>query len=112
MLERARLVGLLARSRILERISLTPEGLTFRELKRLVDTMLVDGHKVFTMTYHSSSLGLGHTPYVQDELDRQKLLARIRDFLTYFQQEVGGRFVTLREIRNLADADRGSPPPA
>ena len=43
-----RMTGVAARTRMLERISLTPEGYTLDELCRLLRTMVEMGHRVFT----------------------------------------------------------------
>lgn len=63
--------GMLARLGLLERIALTPEGITAREAMRAVDVALDDGLPVLVFSFHSPSLAPGHTPYVRnsDDLD-------------------------------------------
>src|SRR5262249_19057340 len=51
--------GVLAQMGLLERITLTPEGITLDEMKRLVLSQVKMGHRIFTLTYHSSSLLAG-----------------------------------------------------
>jgi hypothetical protein len=63
----------LARAGLLERIPLTPEGTTVDEAIRGVDIALDDGLPVLVLSFHSSSLQAGHTPYVRDEDDVEAL---------------------------------------
>ena len=63
--------GVLARAGMLERIPLTPEGVTASEAIRGVDVALDEGLPILVFSFHSPSLAPGHTPYVStdDELD-------------------------------------------
>lgn len=61
--------GLLARLGLLERISLTPEGITAEEALRGTDIALDEGLPVLVYSFHSPSLAPGHTPYVRSEAD-------------------------------------------
>lgn len=68
----ARLRGVLARAGLLDRVPLTPEGVTAAEAIRGITMALDDGLPVLVFSFHSPSLRPGHTPYVRDddELDR------------------------------------------
>ena len=90
--------GLLARSRLLERVTLTPEGVEFAAMKRLVHAMLRRGHRLFTLTYHSPSLAPGHTPYVRSERDLSVFLDRIRRVLALFFDELAAQPTTPEEV--------------
>jgi hypothetical protein len=69
-LERAPLCrGVLARLGLLERIPLTPEGVTVREALRGIDTALSKGLGLLVFSFHSPSLAAGHTPYVRSDGD-------------------------------------------
>src|SRR5215469_2833916 len=59
--------GILARSHLLERIRLTPEGTSLAELKRLTDTMIAAGERLFVFSFHSPSVVPGNTPYVETQ---------------------------------------------
>src|SRR6516162_5652108 len=72
--------GILARLGLVERITLTPEGISFDEQRRLTRALLRRGHRIFCFTYHSSSLAPGNTPYVRSEADLQVLLRRIDQY--------------------------------
>ncbi|WP_438725815.1 polysaccharide deacetylase family protein [Parasphingorhabdus sp. DH2-15] len=62
----------LARTNLLERIALTPEGITVDEAIRAIDMALDEHLQLLTFSFHSPSLQPGHTPYVRnrDDLDR------------------------------------------
>lgn len=61
--------GALARIGLLERIPLTPEGITVDEALRGIDIAVDDGLPVLVFSFHSPSLAPGFTPYVRDEDD-------------------------------------------
>ncbi|MXP41188.1 WalW protein [Altererythrobacter soli] len=68
-----RLRGVLARLSLLERIPLTPEGVTVDEAIRGIDMALDDGLPLLVFSFHSPSLEAGHTPYVRDAGDLEAL---------------------------------------
>ena len=102
--------GIFARLGLLERITLTPEGITPQEHRRLTGAMLADGHRVFSFTYHSPSLAPGNTPYVTSERDLAAFLDRFERYFDYFMGELGGRPATPLEIREaVLPATTGEP---
>lgn len=62
-----RLFGGLSRLGLLERIALTPEGVSAKEALRGLDLVLARGLPVVVLSFHSPSLAPGHTPYVRSE---------------------------------------------
>lgn len=58
--------SLMARGRLLERISLTPEGISVSEVIRGIDIALDDGLPILNFSFHSPSLRAGFTPYVRN----------------------------------------------
>ena len=102
LLTALRLRAVLARLRLLDRIVLTPEGITFEEQRRLTRAMLRRGYRVFSLTFHSPSLAPGNTPYVRDSAQLQSFLRRIEQYLEFFMTEVGGHAVTPFEIKERA----------
>lgn len=94
--------AMLARTRLLERATLTPEGIDSAAHKRLLRAMIDRGHRVFTMTFHSPSLAPGHTPYVRTANELQQFLDKMRNVLDFFFGEIGGRATTPQEVRTLA----------
>jgi hypothetical protein len=95
--------GILARLRLIERITLTPEGVSFEEQRHLTHALLREGQRVFNFSYHSSSLVPGNTPYVQNEADLRAFLGRIERYLEFFAGEVSGRSATPFEVKALAE---------
>jgi hypothetical protein len=101
--------GVLARLRLVERITLTPEGISFEEQRRLTRALLRKGHRVFSFCYHSPSLAPGNTPYVRNHEDLRAFLQRIEQYLKFFTEEVGGRAATPFEVKTLAEQCTGRP---
>ena len=101
--------GILARLRLVERITLTPEGISFDEQRRLTRALLDEGQCVFSFSYHSPSLAPGNTPYVRNEADLRGFLRRIEQYLEFFAGELGGRAATPFEIKALAERCSSSP---
>ncbi|AIT81654.1 polysaccharide deacetylase family protein [Novosphingobium pentaromativorans] len=65
--------GVLARAGLLERIPMTPEGVTTDEALRGVDIAIDEGLPVLVFSFHSPSLAPGHTPYVRTDEDLDAL---------------------------------------
>ena len=101
------LPSIMSRLGLLERIKLTPEGITIEEARRLVGHMVGHGHKVFVLTYHSPSLEPGNTPYVRTKDDLAKFLRWLDEFYDYFTREIGGVCASWRDVR--AALARGTP---
>lgn len=95
------LPGVLARTHLLERIMLSPEGASADEMRRLTRAMHADGHRVFALSLHSPSLVPGGTPYVRTERDLDAFLASIEGFLEFFFGELGGVATNPLALRQL-----------
>ncbi len=104
------LPGILARSGLLDRLTLTPEGMDLADLKRLTRTLLGRGERLFTFVFHSPSLASGNTPYVQNEAELTAFLERIEGYLRYFTEELDGEGRSALEVRDLLLADGTSIP--
>lgn len=92
------LIGALARTGLVSRTRLTPEGVTAEEQCRLLRALFDQGQRTFTLTYHSPSLVAGHTPYVRNAKELKTFTDSIRTVLTWFRDELGGEFTTLSSI--------------
>jgi hypothetical protein len=90
--------SLLARTGLMERIRLTPEGTDVSDAKRLVRALLKRGTRVFTLSYHTPSLQPGNTPYVRSRADRDRFIGWFEEFYEFFLGEVGGAPATINEI--------------
>ena len=103
--ERFGLTPLMARARLLERIKITPEGITVSEAKRLVRHTVARGQRVFVLTYHTPSLVPGNTPYVRTGDDLRRFLGWLDEFYDFFIGEIGGHFSSWHAVRDeLMDA--------
>ena len=67
--------GVLSRTGLLSRVSLTPEGMPVRDALEAVRAALGDGERVLSFAFHSPSLVPGHTPYVCDASDLARFWA-------------------------------------
>ena len=98
-LNRMRSLGIFARLRLLERLPLSPEGVTFDELRRLTYALLSRGKRAFVFSYHSSSLLPGNTGYVRSSSELSDFLHTIASYLQFFMGEIGGISMTPSELR-------------
>lgn len=103
LMNRLRVPGVMARLRLLDRIRLSPEGNTLAEAKRLTRFMASNGHKVFVISYHSPSLGIGHTQYVQSRADLDRFMGWLDGYLEFFFGEIGGVASTPAEVLRWAE---------
>ncbi len=78
-----KLRGLFSRLGLLERIALTPEGVTSEEAVRGIDMALDDRLPLLVLSFHSPSLAPGHTPYVRSEADLDRLYDWFRRVYAY-----------------------------
>lgn len=93
--------GILSRMGLLERSTLTPEGVTVEEYTNLVENLIRRGHRIFSLTYHSPSLEPGHTPYVRTEADLVTFIRSIETFLHTFMNRFGGQPTDPLSLRQL-----------
>src|SRR5262249_4651175 len=104
--------GVFARLGLLERITLTPEGMSIQELKHLTRLLMRRGQRVFTFNYHSSALLPGFTPYVRTQADLDRMLHTIEEFLHFFINQLGGIAMTPSEFRtSIMARANGAPKP-
>ena len=61
--------GAMAHARLLDRIPLTPEGVSITEAIRAIDVAVTMELPVLVLSFHSPSLMVGNTPYVRDHND-------------------------------------------
>jgi hypothetical protein len=108
---RLHLAGVLARLGLLERIRLSPEGITFAELKRLTNVLIRRGKRLFSLTYHSPSLMPGNTPYVRSEADLRQFLDIVERYCAFFFEECRGVASSLADVRMLLLGHKASGSP-
>ena len=69
LLRNQHLRGPLSRTGLLNRVPLTPEGVSLREALHAIEVLLDRGTRLFSLSFHTPSVVPGHTPYVRDEAD-------------------------------------------
>lgn len=104
----ARVPGILARMRALERLFLSPEGYSFDDLRRLTLALVHRGVATFTFSLHSPSVMPGCTPYVRNASDRDKFLDTCRRYFEFFRDEIGGVPTTTARLRARAESTRST----
>jgi len=93
--------AVLARSNMVNRITLTPEGMMVDDQKTLIKSLYHSGHSYFSLAYHSSSLGVGNTSYVKTRDDLTAFLNNLNEILLFFKNEMGGKFLSLMDVYNM-----------
>lgn len=94
---------------LLDRNRLTPEGTSLAEMQRLArDLVERDGAGVVMLSFHSTSLSPGNTPYVRTARDLDGFLTRIDEFLGFFFSELHGVPATPGGIHAMASDERGA----
>jgi hypothetical protein len=68
-LHRKGIRGVLARLHLMERVPLTPEGVPLDDALRAIEVMHGEGIDIFSLSFHTPSVAIGHTPYVRDQAD-------------------------------------------
>jgi hypothetical protein len=91
--------AVLARSKMLERIALTPEGIPLDKALEGIDLAMEIGTPVINLSFHSPSLALGHTPYVQDPGQLEQLFAWLGGVFSHLRA-LGVRPTTMAEIKD------------
>lgn len=94
--------GVLARTQLLQRISLTPEGITSEEALRAVDVALTESLPILVFSFHSPSLAIGHTPYVRNQVDLE-LFYNWWQTLFLYLDERGVKPTSVKEICSSVD---------
>jgi hypothetical protein len=97
-LEPLRAVGVLARSGLLNRVMLSPEGNSLDEMKALTRALHADGLRTFALTFHSPSLKPGCTRYVATAAERDAFLSTIDRYCDFFFTDMNGRPTTAEEL--------------
>lgn len=95
---RYHIMSVLTRSRCAERITLSPEGNDTGAMRRLVLGLRTQGQQIFTLSFHSSSLQVGHNPYVQSKADLHGFYDRMSATLDYLATALAFRFASITEI--------------
>ncbi len=94
--------GLLSKTGMLERVPLTPEGVSVDEAIRGIDIALDDGAPLLVFSFHSPSLRPGDTPYVRSENDLDNLYDWWRRVFAYLDQR-GVKPSSVKDVMNSVE---------
>jgi hypothetical protein len=83
---------------LIERIALTPEGISLPKALEGIDLAITEGVKIINLSFHSPSLAVGHTPYVRDDHQLQELYDWFKGVFAHLQAS-GVRPTTMAEIK-------------
>jgi hypothetical protein len=97
--------SVLARTKIVERIALTPEGIPLNKALQAIDIALEQGLKILNLSFHSPSLVPGHTPYVRTEDDLKSFYAWWHAVFAHLNNH-GVQPTTMAEIKAAAFGSR------
>ncbi len=90
--------SLLSRSRLLQRIALTPEGIPVKAALRAVDQLHRNGADLFCISFHSPSVVPGNTPYVRNAEDLATFNNWMSIVLDYLLTEIGATPATIEDV--------------
>lgn len=93
--------AVLARSKLVERLSLTPEGIPIDKALEAIDLALEENVPVLNLSFHSPSLVAGHTPYVRTGEDLETFYAWWSAVLLHLAQR-GVQATSMAEIKAAA----------
>jgi hypothetical protein len=86
-----RAIGVLARLGLVNKVMVSPEGNSLDEMIALARRLIAGGVRTISLTFHSPSLGLGHTPYVRTQAELEEFLTSIDRFCEFFFHELDGQ---------------------
>ena len=101
--------GVLARTGMLNRVVLTPEGMPLDETLLGLRTLIDRGTRVFSIAFHSPSVEPGHTPFVRDGADLERFYAWLDGVFNFFARE-GIASATTHDVLAAAEAMRDGQP--
>ena len=96
------LFGALTRAGLLERIALSPEGITAEEALRGVDIALDSGLPLLVISFHSPSLAPGNTPYAKSQEEVERIYHWLRGIYAYLGQR-GVRSTSVSDILAMVE---------
>lgn len=96
-IKKLKIIGMLDYGGIINLRWLSPELSSGRDMALLAQRLVDNGATFLNMSFHSSSLLPGKSPFVRDENDLKGFLSRIRRFLE-LANDAGWKFVRLKDI--------------
>lgn len=97
----ARLHGGVLTPRLTAPMRLTCEGTAIEDLKALARALVKEKTPVLTFSFHSTSYSVGGNPYAGDAPAILNMLETTKHFFEFFQNELGGEFLSLTALEDL-----------
>lgn len=82
-IRKLRLLGILDKLKLLNHRWLSPELSSAEDMIKLINVLVLKGHRALNFTLHSTSLLPGKSPYVQSEEDLDNFMKKIETILAY-----------------------------
>lgn len=96
-----RLNGIFWHSRILQKLYLSPELCSYKEMKTLIDVILKKNQNIFHMYLHSSSLLENVTGLSDQSNAREHICQEMKKTISYLESKANITFCTISEAREL-----------
>lgn len=96
-----RIPGIASRTGTLERIKLTPEGYTSKDIIYLTRCLFNQGCRFFGLTYHSPSLLPGNTCYVTSNAELDKFFVVLDTYISFFLNDLNGETLSISHYLKL-----------
>ena len=100
-----RIVGVMSRLGIVNKIMLSPEGSSLDEMKAVTTSLRRRGVRTFSLTMHSPTVKAGCTPYARTQAEVDRFLDRVAAYCDFFL-ELGGAPTTPEDF--FESLERGS----
>jgi hypothetical protein len=99
-INRLRLIGILDKLNILNKVWLSPEQSDSKQMIKLTKSLMKKGYNVVNLFFHSTTLKAGLTDYVKTKDDEKQFLKQIKEFL-HFTKETGIESIRLSDAANI-----------
>ncbi|MBX2879333.1 MAG: polysaccharide deacetylase family protein [Granulosicoccus sp.] len=96
-IRRLKIVGILSKLGWFNKIALTPEDQTLKEMCRSIDVAVKRRDPVLNLFFHSSDLMPGNTEYVKTEADKVAFYDRIEQCVSHARNRYNAEFLTITE---------------
>lgn len=81
------ILGILDRFRVLNHRTLSPETSSLADMIKLSNVIMKKGHRFLNMTFHSTSLLPGKSPFVKNDRELNLFLDKIEKYLEFLNNE-------------------------
>lgn len=98
-INKLRLIGLLNKLHLLNKVLLSPEASDSKSMVRLAKCLIKKDFKFINMFFHSTSLKAGLTDFVKTKDDEKRFFQQIREFLI-FTKDAGIESIKLSDVLN------------